>query len=185
MSPTKTSIAISCGPKRTNRWATCSGGAQSDDGPGAWPHFQQALDWWAGQRDLERARARYLAIVFKARSPPFATTYYVYTYYGNIIPLDILENALKISTSANDRSHLNFLIAMNMRYTGGGDIGRRQRVPDYFEEALKAGKQSDWYDDALFHYAEWMNNFGTMRDSQMGSGNSNPIMRKRWNSIAG
>src|SRR5690349_13730824 len=24
----------------------------------AWPHYEQALDWWAGQRDLDRARAR-------------------------------------------------------------------------------------------------------------------------------
>ncbi|HEY5074450.1 MAG TPA: hypothetical protein VII34_07095, partial [Pyrinomonadaceae bacterium] len=29
----------------------------------AWPHYQQALDWWAGQRDIDRARARYLKIV--------------------------------------------------------------------------------------------------------------------------
>jgi len=36
-------------------------------------------------------------------------------------------------------------------------------VPEEFEAALKAGKQSDWYDDALFHYAEWMNSNGTVR----------------------
>ena len=23
---------------------------------GGWPHYQQALDWWAGQRDINRAR---------------------------------------------------------------------------------------------------------------------------------
>src|SRR5437879_1889341 len=28
----------------------------------AWPHYQQALNWWAGQRELDRARARYLKI---------------------------------------------------------------------------------------------------------------------------
>ena len=32
----------------------------------AWPHYQQALDWWAGQRDLNVARDRYLKIVFRA-----------------------------------------------------------------------------------------------------------------------
>ncbi len=130
----------------------------------AWPHYQQALDWWAGQRDLDRARTRYLAIVFKCASPPGHQDSYYYTYYGNYIPLDILENALKISLSANERSHLNFLIAMTMRQTGGGDPEARQRVPERFEDALKAGKQSDWYDDALFHYAEWMNSNGTMRE---------------------
>ena len=130
----------------------------------AWTHYERALDWWAGQRDLERARARYLTIVFKAASPPNAAEYYVYTYYGNQIPLNVLENALKISTTANDRSHLNYLIAMTMRYTGAADIGSRQRIPDYFEDALKAGKQAAWYDDALFHYADWMNNSGPMRE---------------------
>ena len=24
----------------------------------AWPHYQQALDWWAGQREIEHARTR-------------------------------------------------------------------------------------------------------------------------------
>ncbi|HEX5832930.1 MAG TPA: hypothetical protein VFY34_03705, partial [Pyrinomonadaceae bacterium] len=47
----------------------------------AWPHYQQALDWWAGQRDVERARARYLKMVFKAAYPPM-DGYYYYSYYG-------------------------------------------------------------------------------------------------------
>jgi uncharacterized protein YfaS (alpha-2-macroglobulin family) len=129
----------------------------------AWPYYEQALDWWAGQRDLEVARARYLAIVFRAASSPNPNEYFIYTYYGNNIPLSILENALKISNSANDRSHLNYLIAMTMR-NAGYDIGTSQRIPDYFEEALSAGRQSSWYDDALFHYAEWMNHMGPMRE---------------------
>lgn len=128
----------------------------------AWPHYQQALDWWAGQRTSDGARDRYLKIVFKAAEPPRPNEYYFYTYYGNVIPLDILENALKISARDNDQAHLNFLIAMTMRYNGG-DWESRQRVPDEFEAALTAGKQSDWYDDALFYYAEWMNSNGTIR----------------------
>src|SRR6185503_5293155 len=129
----------------------------------AWPYYEQALDWWAGQRDLDRARARYLAIVFRAASSPNPVEYYIYSYYGNNIPLNILENALKISNTANDRSHLNYLIAMTMR-NSGYDPGTSQRIPDYFEEALAAGRESAWYDDALFHYAEWMNNMGPMRE---------------------
>ena len=128
----------------------------------AWPHYQQALDWWAGQRELDRARDRYLKIVFRMADPPDREEYYVYTVYGNYIPLDVLENALKISTTANDKAHLHFLIAMTMR-SQGGDLSTLQRVPDEFEDALTEGKQSDWYDDALFHYAEWMNNAGTVR----------------------
>jgi alpha-2-macroglobulin len=133
----------------------------------AWPHYYQALEWWAGQRDIDRARDRYLKIVFRAAHPPQADNGYFYTYYGNAIPLDILENALKISISKNDISHLNFLLAMTMRYTGGG-YNSRYRVPDQFEDALSAGKQSGWYDDALFYYAEWMSNYGTIRQLEDG-----------------
>ena len=32
----------------------------------AWPHYQPALDWWAGQRDLDRARDRYLQDCFQS-----------------------------------------------------------------------------------------------------------------------
>ena len=141
---------------------------------GAWPHYQQALDWWAGQREIEPARERYLKIVFRAANPPLSRIeYYYYAYYGNYIPLDILENALKISTSENEKSQLHFLIAMTMRNTGG-DWESRQRVADEFEEALKAGKQSDWYDDALFYYAEWMNSNGTIVQLEDGQWQQQP-----------
>jgi alpha-2-macroglobulin len=144
---------------------------------GAWPHYQQALDWWAGQRDINVARDRYIRIVFRAERPPLQTDGYYYTSYGNYIPLDILENALKISTSANDISHLNFLLAMTMRYTGGSYTAR-YRVPDQFEEALKAGKKSDWYDDALFYYAEWMGNYGSVQPLEDGQLQEQPDYEK-------
>ena len=139
----------------------------------AWPHYQQALDWWAGQRDVDRARERYLEIVFKAAQPQLSNENYFYTSYGNYIPLDTLENALQISMSENDKAHLHFLIGMTMRYTGG-DWDSRQRVPDEFEAALQSGKQNDWYDDALFHYAEWMNSNGTIRQLDEGQWQQEP-----------
>jgi len=140
---------------------------------GAWPHYQQALEWWAGQQDLNLARQRYLAIIFKAAEPPFPNEYYVYTYYGNYIPLNILENALKISSTPDETAHLHFLIAMTMRYTGG-DWETRQRVAEEFEVALKAGKKSAWYDDALFHYAQWMEQTGTIRQLENGEWQQEP-----------
>jgi uncharacterized protein YfaS (alpha-2-macroglobulin family) len=139
----------------------------------AWPQYQQALDWWAGQSDIERARSRYLKIVFKAAEPPRANEYYFYTYYGNYIPLDILENALKISAQENDQVHLHFLIAMTMRATGD-DWETRERVPDEFEAALRGGKKTDWYDDALYYYAEWMGNRGAVRQTAAGQWQQEP-----------
>src|ERR1041385_465691 len=35
----------------------------NNDWSSAWPHYQAALDWWAGARDIELARERYLAMV--------------------------------------------------------------------------------------------------------------------------
>src|ERR1044071_3123936 len=47
---------------------------------GAWQHYQPALDWWAGQRDIARARDRYLRIIFKAAESNHTNEYYFYTY---------------------------------------------------------------------------------------------------------
>ncbi|MCU1267018.1 MAG: Large extracellular alpha-helical protein [Acidobacteria bacterium] len=139
----------------------------------AWTHYQQALDWWAGQRDLERARDRYLKIVFKAAEPPRPNQYYFYSVYGNYIPLNILENALQISATDRDKAHLHYLIAMTMR-VAGGDWEARQRVPEEFEAALHAGKQTPWYVDALYYYAEWMNSNGIIRQLDEGQWQQEP-----------
>ncbi|MBI4325878.1 MAG: alpha-2-macroglobulin [Chloroflexi bacterium] len=121
----------------------------------AWPHYQAALEWWAGAADLELARRRYLRVVWTVARPPQSEDHYFYGYYGNALPLEILENVLKIARAENDLAHAHYLIAMTLRQHGG-DGTRMQRVPDEFEAALKPGKTTDWYDDALYFYAEWM-----------------------------
>jgi len=141
----------------------------------AWPHYQPALDWWAGQRDINLARDRYLRIVFRAATPPPWNDSDTYLNYGNAIPLDILENALKITTSANEISRLNFLLAVNTAYSGGA---ARYRVQDEYEEALKFGKQSEWYDDALFNYAQWMSNYGSVQQLEDGQLQEQPDYEK-------
>jgi alpha-2-macroglobulin len=125
----------------------------------AWNQYQQALDWWAGERNIERARQRYLKIVWTTAQPGNPEPYYVYGYYGNVIPLEVLENALKISQSESDEAHAHYLIAMTLRQQAD-QWQDRQKVPQEFEAALKGGKATDWYDDALYHYAEWAMNGG-------------------------
>ncbi len=124
----------------------------------AWPHYQQALDWWAGTKDLDLGRARYLKIVWTMTQPE-AEPYYYYGYYGNYAPVEILDNVLKIARNDTDRARAHYLIAMTMRYRGG-DYRQMQRAPEEFEAAIKAGKGNEWYDDALYHYAEWMTQQG-------------------------
>jgi uncharacterized protein YfaS (alpha-2-macroglobulin family)/tetratricopeptide (TPR) repeat protein len=121
----------------------------------AWPHYQQALDWWAGARVVELARERYLGIVWRCAQPPGVARGLGYGYWGNQIPVAVLDNALKIARSDNEQARAHYLLAMALRQQGG-DWARLVRVPEHFEAALKPGKATDWYDDALYHYAEWM-----------------------------
>src|SRR5437867_8589695 len=139
----------------------------------AWPLYQQALDWWAGTGDIESARARYLQIVWRMAKPPQVEPYYHYGYWGNYVPLEVLENALKIAQTENDKAHAHYLIAMTLR-NQGGDWEQRARVPEEFEAAIKIGKKTDWYDDALYYYAEWMMNQGRTVPLKEGSWRSEP-----------
>ena len=120
----------------------------------AWPHYQAALDWWAGAPDIELARQRYLAMVWRMAKPPGMQRDYFYGYWGNYVPLEVLDNALKIAQSDNDKAHAHYLIAMTLRNQGGER--ERARVPEEFEGAITLGKVTEWYDDALYNYGEWM-----------------------------
>jgi uncharacterized protein YfaS (alpha-2-macroglobulin family) len=124
-----------------------------------WQFYQQALDFWAGSADLEMARERYLKIVWKIAKPAWAEAYYYYGYYGNYVPLEVLQNALKIARSNDEKAHAHYLVAMTLR-SQGGDWEQRQRIVEEFEAALRIGKASDWHDDALNYYAEWMMSYG-------------------------
>lgn len=120
-------------------------------------YYNAALDWWAGSQDLNLARKRYLRIVFSTSKPTWAENYYYYGYYGNVFPIQTLENALKISETDNEKAHAHYLIAMAIRYNS---YELRNRVPDEFDAAIKFGKGTDWYDDALYFYAEWLQSYG-------------------------
>ncbi len=124
----------------------------------AWSHYQKALDWWGGAADIDLARKRYLNIIWNAATPPNRQPYFYYGYYGNYIPINFLENALKIAQTKNDRVHAHYLIAMALRHQG--NIYQQQRVPESFEAVIAAEKSTEWYDDALFHYAEWLSGAG-------------------------
>ena len=119
----------------------------------AWPHYQLALDWWAGAADVELARARYLKMVWTLAKPPQVDQNYYYGDYGQLLPLEILENASTIAQTETDRAHAHYLLAMTLQRQNG-DWEQHwewsRRVPEEFDAALKPGKATDWYDDALF-----------------------------------
>lgn len=126
---------------------------ESRDWSSGWNNYGSALEWWARSPRIELARERYLGIIRKASRPPEVDRHYYYGYYGNYLPLEILENGLKIATTAEDQAHLHFLLAMTMRFQHGGEESRT-RIPMEFEAAVQSGKKTDWFDDALYNYAE-------------------------------
>lgn len=119
-----------------------------------WRYYQNALDWWAGARDVEQARERYLNMIWKIAQPSWVTPHYHYGYYGMNVPIQFLENARKIARKDADRHHAQYLYAMALR--NRGNVWQQQKIPEAFEEALQAGRASEWHDDALYHYAQWL-----------------------------
>ncbi|MDD2709479.1 MAG: alpha-2-macroglobulin family protein [Verrucomicrobiae bacterium] len=120
----------------------------------AWPCYERALDWWAGARDIEMARDRYLGIVWRMtrRERP-------YSWYGQMVPLPVLENVLRIAKKEGDLAWAHYLMGTTLSRQGGDWLLRR-RVAEEFEAAIKPGKGNDWYDDALYHYAEFLHRQG-------------------------
>jgi hypothetical protein len=122
----------------------------------AWPHFEQALDWWANAHDIEAARERYIKIVWKIYSLPGFTNYEV-CYDHRELPPELLENVLRIATRDGDKARAHFHLGMALRQPRG-EWDQRHRAPEEFEAVLQFGRSSEWYDDALYHYAEWLGN---------------------------
>ena len=141
-----------------------------NDWSSAWPHYQAALDWWAGQSDLEFARAHYLKIIWRMSQTPNGSG--PDFYWGNRVPLEFFENAAKIAQTDEDKAHAHYLIAMTLREQG--DWAQRVRLPSEFEAAIKAGKRTDWYDDALFNYAQCMEQNGQPTMDKNGNWSSQP-----------
>jgi len=98
-------------PRRNRNWGL------------AWQRYSAALDWWAGSPDVALARARYLAIVFKA-ADSHENGYY--NYYAANIPIEILQNATDIAATPNDKSHASYLLATQLS---------RQTDPESIERA--------------------------------------------------
>ncbi len=124
----------------------------------AWQYYQKALDWWAGARDVDLARTRYLAIIWRAAEPPGRPSFEQYGSYGPTLPTDALENALTVAQSEGDKARAHYLIAMTLQQSG--DLSQMARIPEEYEAALKAGKTVPWYDDALYSYASFLTEGG-------------------------
>ncbi len=94
----------------------------------AWPYYERALDWWAGQSELDLARQRYLDIVWRCSQPPQIEPYYHYGWHGNYLPLAVLQNAVRIARTDDDQARGHYLIASTLQQQGGS-WEQQARVP--------------------------------------------------------
>lgn len=105
-----------------------------------------ALDWWAGSSELDVARRRYLDIVFR-----FADRW----AWG--VPRDALVNAVRIAETPADAARARFLLATQLMNEGRPDS--LERALELLDEVIALGRRTQWYDDALYHYASRTTDF--------------------------
>ena len=130
---------------------------QRRDWNSAWEHYLAALEWWAGSSAIETARARYLGILFRVGWPERERWFG--EWWQSQIPLSLVENAIRIATSDEERAWAQFLYAVVARQRGA-DYGELQRALRFLESAVAQGKRSAWHDDALFLLAQWLETQG-------------------------
>ncbi len=135
----------------------------------AWQYWSSALARWAGWKEIEPARERYLGIVFKAASSTDgASPVERWGWWGQSLPLEVLENAIEIAVDVESEAHAHLLRGLALRSRSQEARSRRALV-ESFERVLELGDQSDWYDDALYAYAQWEGQQGTFERRRDGS----------------
>ncbi|HUO85038.1 MAG TPA: hypothetical protein VM534_07990, partial [Thermoanaerobaculia bacterium] len=123
----------------------------------AWQFYQQALQWWGGSRDLDPARERYLRIVFKAAGTGEERWRPMGSFATNL-PLDVIENAVKIARDPEDAARARYLLALHLAQRHDAETVERTRAA--FEDAIAGPRDARWRDDALFQYAQWLTRSG-------------------------
>ncbi len=139
---------------------------------GAWQFYSQALDWWAGSRNVDLARERYLRIIRKATTDQADQGWAPRGYWASSIPLEVLDNALKIAKDPADRVLVNYLIALNL--SNRNDPASIERTRTSFEAAIAPEVKTDWRDDALYFYAQWLSRTGHLEFTDEGGFSATP-----------
>lgn len=134
--------------------------------------YGHALDWWAGQADLDTARRRYLDIVWKWQKPQANWPWWRVQW--GVVPLDVLNNAVRIAKDPNDLARARYSRAVTLQQMGGGPDPTQQLVEEDFKAALAPGKTTDWHDDALFRYGQWLEQAGKLVVQPEGGWNREP-----------
>ena len=129
---------------------------RSGNWPKAWEHYEKALGLWAQSQDVNFARKRYLSIVWRVTYSPGENHRFSSAFHGNAIPISVIDNAVKIAQSPQDRSHANFLLAVLLQNRLNQSPYIHERVVRAFEQAISGNAKHAWLDDALAQYGNWL-----------------------------
>lgn len=123
--------------------------------------YGRALGYWADQDESDEARTRYLRIVFGYLDSLDRDQ--LYYQYGNLWPLEIAENAVKLSKTQGELARANFLLAGALLRSGQTpNPALWKRIRTAFASAVTAGKKTEWHDDALYAAAQWAERQGRL-----------------------
>jgi uncharacterized protein YfaS (alpha-2-macroglobulin family) len=113
---------------------------------GAQQWYLAALEFWAGSSDLDKARRRYLDIVWKMSGDDARWN----------LPRNVLVNAVQIAESRADRARARFLLAQQL--ANDGSPASVERALELLQEIIALGRGVDEYDDALYLYGATLMN---------------------------
>lgn len=155
-------------------------GSPSPDWGNAWPHFSRLLETYAASTQIESARNNYLRVTWKIAEVPNPRGFH-YQIGGSLngVPLDILVNAHSLATLPIDKARAAFYLAMQLaRGMDAANNTLRYRTQDFFDEAIKPGRQAPWLDQALAGCGEWWMQSGAWTMNTDGSTQQQPDLRR-------
>ena len=141
---------------------------QSQNWWSGWQFYQLALDWWAGSSELDLARGRYLAMVWRSTDPSWRGQQRRGHSQSSPLPREVLENAVKLARDDGERGHAHYLLGRHY-FDQGRNPTTADRVLREFDLVLELGPQGDWYDDALFQSGVFLEQTGGGRRAEDGN----------------
>ena len=133
-----------------------------------WSFYQAALEWWGGIPEVDVARDRYLAMVWKMAQPTWHQRYWGARLNHGHMPQQVLENAVKIARDEADVCRARYLLGMYY-FNYGQNWQMAGRALRELAAVIEMGPKHEWYDDALFQHAEYLANTGRSTRDENGT----------------
>ena len=136
-------------------------------------HYQAALDFWAASSDLDVARERWLSILWKMGWPSWSEGDGSYGQRNQWLPMEWLEQGLKIANTDEDRARLQFMIARTCMQQGNGPWWDR-RMQTAFAMIREMDPDSTFFEHGAWYEAQWLENQGPWMRTEEGQAYRKP-----------